>query len=47
LKGKFGQVYQVEMKVNLVSPEEEDYKANAVALTTTVDSTMALYNQGW
>jgi ABC-type multidrug transport system ATPase subunit len=27
LKNKFGQVYQVEMKVNLVSPEEDDYKA--------------------
>jgi ATP-binding cassette subfamily A (ABC1) protein 3 len=39
LKNKFGQGYQVEMKVNLVAEEEEDYKANAVALTTRVDPT--------
>jgi ATP-binding cassette subfamily A (ABC1) protein 3 len=38
LKNKFGQGYQVEMKVKLVAPEDEDYKANAMKLTTRVGS---------
>jgi ATP-binding cassette subfamily A (ABC1) protein 3 len=38
LKNKFGQGFQVEMKIKLVSPEDEDYKANAMKLTTRVGS---------
>jgi ABC-type multidrug transport system ATPase subunit len=34
LKNKFGQGYQVEMKIKLVSPENDDYKVNAASLSS-------------
>lgn len=33
LKNKFGQGYQVELKIKLVSPQDEDYKVNASKLS--------------